>query len=146
MRKLFKADLAVAVLVGFHDGLVDDLLQLDVLQVVTDHHLEHDEELAVGDISVAVDIVDSEGEAQLLLLVTLGAEGRQTSDELLEIDVTTTVLVEDGNHSEKKPHINYCPAIGALRGRSNEPGGKRVGRDLRQGEELVSVDSAGGVL
>lgn len=29
---------------------------------------------------------------------------------------------------------------------SNEPRGERVGRDLGKGEELITVDSAGGVL
>ena len=56
--KLFERDLAVAVGVGEDDRLVDDLLQLRVLQVVADHHLEHTEQLAVGDVPVLVHVVD----------------------------------------------------------------------------------------
>lgn len=75
------------------------LLQLLVLQVAADHHLEHDEQLAVADEAVAVNVVDAEGKAQLLLLVALAAEGREPGDELLEVDVAAAVLVEDGDHS-----------------------------------------------
>jgi len=75
------------------------LLQLLVLQVAANHHLEHNEELAVADEAVAVNVVDAECEAQLLLLVAFAAEGREARDKLLEVDVATTILVEDGNHS-----------------------------------------------
>ena len=75
------------------------LLQLLVLQVAANHHLEHNEELAVADEAVAVNVVDAECEAQLLLLVAFAAEGREARDKLLEVDVAATVLVEDGNHS-----------------------------------------------
>lgn len=98
-RKLLKADLPIAILIGLHDRLVDDLLQLHILQVVADHHLQDDEELAVGDVSVAVDVVHLECKPKLLLLVALGAEGRQPGNEFLEVDVAATVLVEDGDHS-----------------------------------------------
>lgn len=75
------------------------LLQLLVLQVASNHHLEHDKELAVADVTVTVDVVDAEGKAQLLFLVAFAAKGREARDKLLEIDITTTILVEDGNHS-----------------------------------------------
>lgn len=52
---------AVAVLVSVDDGLVDDLLQLCVFQVVAHHHLQHLEQLAVGDVAVLVHVVDPEG-------------------------------------------------------------------------------------
>ena len=150
LGELLEADLAVAVQVRLHDGLVDDLdearvsakhlgasspastaylLQLLVLQVASDHHLQDDEQLAIADEAVAVNVVDLEGEAQLLLLVALAAEGAQARHELLEVDVSATVLVEDGNHAR----------------------GQRVRRDLGEGEELVALDGArvvlsGGVL
>ena len=44
----------------YHDGFVDDLLQLRVFEVVADHRLEDAEQLSVGNESVFVDIVDSE--------------------------------------------------------------------------------------
>ena len=60
--EFFERDLAVAVAVGEDDGLVDDLLELAVLQVVAHHHLEHGEELAVADVAVLVHVVDLEGD------------------------------------------------------------------------------------
>lgn len=39
--ELVEGDLAVLVAVGEQDGLVHDLLQLRVLEVVAHHHLEH---------------------------------------------------------------------------------------------------------
>ena len=77
------------------------LLQLLVLQVAANHHLEHNEELAVADEAVAVNVVDLEGKLQLLLLVALAAEGAQAGDELLEVDIATAVLVKDGNHANR---------------------------------------------
>ena len=56
--EFFERDLSVAVAVGEDDGLVDDLLQLCVLQVVADHHLEDVEELPVRDVTVLVHVVD----------------------------------------------------------------------------------------
>jgi hypothetical protein len=78
LHELFEANLAVAVQVGLHDGLVDNLpmisrllyqlcpvathlLQLLVLQVTAHHHLQHNKELAVADESVTVDVVYAEG-------------------------------------------------------------------------------------
>jgi hypothetical protein len=87
------------------------LLQLLVLQVASNHHLQYYEELAVADVAVAIDVVYAECEAQLLLLVALAAESREAGHEFLEVDVATTVLVEDGNHAR-------C---------------ERVRRDLREG-------------
>ncbi|CRK35674.1 hypothetical protein BN1708_001307, partial [Verticillium longisporum] len=99
LGELVKADLAVIVEIRLHDGLVDNLLELLVLEVAADHHLEHDEELAVADEAVAVNVVHLEGEPQLLLLVALGREGAEARDELLKVDVAAAVFVEDGDHS-----------------------------------------------
>ena len=64
LAKLLKVDAAVLVLVGEEDRLVDDLLQLRVLQVGAHHHLQDLEQLAVADVAVVVDVVDSEREEQ----------------------------------------------------------------------------------
>lgn len=140
--KLLEADLAVAVQIGLHDGLVDDLLtwsawldtmalgdeayllQLLVLEIAADHHLQHDEELAIADVAVAVDVIYPECKPQLLLLVSLAAEGRQPRHEFLEVDIAASVLVKYGNHARRK----------GIRG------------DLGKGEELVAFDCAGVVL
>jgi hypothetical protein len=132
LGELLEADLAVVVLIRFHDGLVHNLairesavypsrshhptisspacsalqkthlLQLLVLQVAPDHHLQHNEQLAVADVSVAVNVVDLERKAQLLLLVALAAERAQAGHELLEIDVSASVLVKDGDHAGRQ--------------------------------------------
>ena len=60
--KLSEGDASVSVLVGVDDGLVHDLLQLRVLQVVAHHHLQHLEQLPVGDVAVLVHVVDPEGD------------------------------------------------------------------------------------
>ena len=123
-RKFLEADLAVVVEIRFHDGLVDNLLQLLVLQIAAHHHFEHDEQFPVADVPVSVDVVDFERKSQLLLLVALGAEGAQPGDELLEVDISAAVFVEDGDHA----------------------GREGVGRDLRKREEFISFDGAGVVL
>lgn len=60
--ELFKGYPAVSVLVCVDNGLVHDLLELRVLQVVAYHHLQHLEELAVGDVAVLVHVVDPESD------------------------------------------------------------------------------------
>jgi hypothetical protein len=79
LHKLFKADLAVPILIGLHDGLVDNLanvnmplcplrsvttylLKLLVLQVASNHHLQYYEELAVADKAIAINVVYAESE------------------------------------------------------------------------------------
>ena len=66
--EFLKADLAVHVLVGLDDGAVDQLLQLYVIQVVADHHLEHGKELTVRDVAIIVDVINLESESQLFFL------------------------------------------------------------------------------
>jgi len=123
LGKLLKADLAVFVQIGFHDGLVDNLrrpirfdpagmlatthlLQLLVLQIATHHHLQHNKQLPIADIAIAINVVDLERKPQLLLFVSLGAEGAQPRDKLLEVDISATILVENGDHAR-------CEGIGA---------------------------------
>ena len=68
-RELLERNLPVEVFVRLDNRPVDQLLQLQVGQVVAHHHLQHGEEFAVGDVPISVDIVDAEGELQLLLIV-----------------------------------------------------------------------------
>ena len=58
--ELSEGDASVSVLVGVDDGLVHDLLQLRVLQVVAHHHLQHLEQLPVGDVAVLIHVIDPE--------------------------------------------------------------------------------------
>ena len=75
------------------------MLELIVLQITAHHHLQHYEELAIADVSVAIYVVDLEGEPKLLLLVAFGAEGRESGDEFLEVHIPTAILVEDRDHA-----------------------------------------------
>ena len=59
LAELLEVDLAVLILVGKVDGLVDNLLELGVLQVGAHHHLEDLKQLAVADVAVVVDVVNS---------------------------------------------------------------------------------------
>ena len=58
--ELLEGDLAVEVSVGLDNGTVDELLQLHVVQVAANHHLEHLEELAVRDETIFVHVVNLE--------------------------------------------------------------------------------------
>lgn len=91
--------LSVEVLVGLNDRPVDQLLQLHVVQVVANHHLEHGEQLAVRNVAVIVDVVDLEGEAQFFFLTGTRRETVEALHELEEADVAVLVLVEYGDHS-----------------------------------------------
>ena len=66
--ELVEGDLAVLVGVCLYYGSVNELLQLNVVQVVTNHHFEHLEELTVRNVPVVVDIVDLESESQFLFI------------------------------------------------------------------------------
>lgn len=70
--ELFKGYPAVSVLVCIDYGLVHDLLELCILQVVAYHHLQHLEEFAVGDVAVLIHVIDPESNCG----ATLG-RGRQ---------------------------------------------------------------------
>lgn len=74
VTKFLEADFAIVILVSKQDCLVHNLLQLCVFQVVPHHHFQHLEKLSVGDVPVIIDIVYSEGESQLAILVPLHAE------------------------------------------------------------------------
>jgi len=97
--ELFKVDLPVVVLVVEEDGLVHNLLELGVLQVVAHHHLQNLEQLAVGDVSIIVNVVDSEGEFEFGLHITLGTEVGEALDELFEVDLSVTVVVKYVDHT-----------------------------------------------
>ena len=74
--ELFEVDLAVVVLVGKLDGLVHDLLELRVLQVGA-YHLEKLKQLAVADVAVVVDVVNSERDSKAFKVLhhTAGLSG-----------------------------------------------------------------------
>lgn len=97
--ELLETNLPIPILIRLHDRLVHNLLQLHILQVTPHHHLEHDEQFPVGDVTVPIDVVDFKSEKQLLFFVPFGTECRQAGYEFLEVDVSASVFVEDCDHS-----------------------------------------------
>ena len=151
LRELLEADLPIVVQIRLHDGLVHNLvipksamyprtsnlpntissappkthlLQLLILQIAPHHHLQHNKQLAIANVPIAIDIIHFERKPQLLLLVALAAESAEPGHEFLEIDVSAAVFVEDGDHAR----------------------GERVGGDLGQLQEFFALDCAGSVL
>ena len=118
LRKLFEADFSVAIQVRFHDGLVHDLLQLLIFQITAHHHLEYNEQLAIGYVAITINVVNFEREAQLLLLVAFATECAEPRNKLLKVDITSAVLVENSNHARRE----------------------RVARDLWEGEEFLGKE------
>lgn len=87
--ELFEGYPAVSVLVCVDNGFVHDLLELRVLQVVAYHHLQHLEELAVGDVAVLVHVVDPESD-WWRCRVCGARQGRNRSRGRLSISYTET--------------------------------------------------------
>ncbi|GMT09973.1 hypothetical protein PFISCL1PPCAC_1270, partial [Pristionchus fissidentatus] len=92
-------NLAIVVSVVEEDRLIDNLLQLSVLQIRTNHHLEHLKRFSVGYESVPVHIVDAEGKFQLGVLVSLHGELGNTLDELSEINFSVSILIKNVDNS-----------------------------------------------
>ena len=75
------------------------LLQLHILQIASHHHFQYNEKLPVADVAVTIDVIHFEGEPQFLFLVAFGAKGAETGDELLEVDVATSVFIKNSDHA-----------------------------------------------
>ena len=78
------------------------MLQLHVVQVVANHHLQHLEELPVRDVPVIVDVVDLESKSQLLFIGGPGREGVEALHELKERNGAVLVLIEHSNNPFNK--------------------------------------------
>ena len=117
VAELIEGDLAVEVLVGLDDGAVDELLQLDLVEVVAHHHLEHLEQLTVADETVVVDIIDLERESEFLLWAGTGRQRVKTLDKLKEGDVSIIVAIEHGNdalHQRVVRQLGNLEELGGL--------------------------------
>ena len=99
LAELLERDFSVVVFVSLDDGPVDQLLQLNVVQVVPHHHLQHSEQLSIGNVAVVIHVVDLEGEPHLLFVGGAGRQGVEPLDELQEGDTPILVLVEHRDHS-----------------------------------------------
>ena len=114
--ELLEGNLAVEIGVGLNDGAIDELLQLGVVQVVSDHHLEHLEKFAIRDEAIIVDVVDLESETQLFLLTSSGGERVQALHELEEGDVAIVVAIEDSNDTAYERVVGQFRNLKELRG------------------------------
>ena len=83
LTKLFIADFAVSVHVGFQDCLIDNLLQLHLIQIVTHHHFQNLKQLPVANVSVSVHVVNLESKLELGFSVSLFAESGKSTNKLL---------------------------------------------------------------
>ena len=63
-----KTDLAVEVFVCLYNGSIDQLLQLHIIQVISNHHFEDHEQLSIRDKSIVINIINLESKSKLLLL------------------------------------------------------------------------------
>lgn len=117
------------------------LLQLHILQITSHHHLQHNKELPVADVSVTIDVIDLEGEPQFLFFIAFRAEGAKSRDKLLEVDIAASVFIKNGYHAAielKSGQLGGPVGYEGHRGGGQVPGRKWIRRDLRQGEELVT--------
>ena len=78
------------------------LLQLLIFEVGSNHHLEYNEQLAIGDVAIPVNVIDFKGEPELLFFIPLARESAQAGHKLLKINVTAPVFVENGNHPARE--------------------------------------------
>lgn len=60
ITKLLKGDLSISILVRIENGLVNNLLELLLCQVIANHGLQYLEELTITDETVLVYVVDTE--------------------------------------------------------------------------------------
>ena len=97
-----EGDLSVQILIGLDNGSVDQLLQLHIVEVIADHHLEHREQLSIRDVAVIVDVVDLESKSKLLLLGGRGGQTVQTLHEFQEGNASILVFIQDGDYSLDK--------------------------------------------
>ena len=82
------------------------LLQLLILQITPHHHFQHNEELPIAYVPVAIDIVDLEGEVQFFFFVALGTECAEARDKFLEVNIATTIFVEYCDHTGEEEKEN----------------------------------------
>ena len=95
ITELLIAYLPILVLVQLDHSLVHNLLELCLSQIGPHHHLEHIEQLLVGDEAIPVHVIDVEQELELLVLVhILGGEHGQAPDKLSEVQLSTVVSIK----------------------------------------------------
>jgi len=107
LTELVEGDHLVLVPVCLLDGALCDAVQLVLADVLADHHLQHSQQLRLGDGVIVIQVVHLERESELLLpaveFIILrpldGAEVRQHRHELVEVDVLVLAVLEEGVHN-----------------------------------------------
>ena len=97
--KLTEGDFTIEIGVGLYNGTVDELLELDIIQVVSDHHFQDLEQFTIRDEAVVVDVVDLESKSKFVLLACTSRQRVESLDELKEGNVAVVVTVEHSDHS-----------------------------------------------
>jgi hypothetical protein len=92
-------DFAVQIFVSFNDCSVDQLLKLNIVQILADHHLEHLEELTIGNEAIVVNVVDLESESEFLVLSGMRTQRIEALNELEERNAPILILVKHSNNT-----------------------------------------------
>jgi hypothetical protein len=58
-----EANFPIVILVGLDNGSVDQLLELHIIQIVSNHHFEDGEKFTVGDVPVTIDVINLESKS-----------------------------------------------------------------------------------
>ena len=86
------------ILISLDDSSVNQLLELNIVKVGSDHHFEGCEEFTIADEAIIVNVIDLESKSELLLLSRSSGKRVKTLDELQEGDAAVLVFVENLNN------------------------------------------------
>jgi hypothetical protein len=75
------------------------LLKLNIVQILADHHLEHLEELTIGNEAIVVNVVDLESESEFLVLSGMRTQRIEALNELEERNAPILILVKHSNNT-----------------------------------------------
>ena len=99
LAELLKGDHSVEIFVSLDDGSVDELLELSIVEIWPNHHLQHSKQFSVWDKAVVVHVVDLESETKFLFVTCTSRQRRQTLNKLQEGDLPVSVLIENSDDS-----------------------------------------------
>lgn len=75
IAEFFERDLPIKVLISLNNSSVHQLLQLDIVEVISNHHFQNGEKLSVRYESVVVYVINLKSKSQLFFLG--GARGQR---------------------------------------------------------------------
>ena len=86
--------LSIEICIRLDNCTIDQLLELYIIQVIANHHLQHQEQFTIWNESISVDIVDCKSETELFLLGRTCGERIQTLHEFQERNVSILILIK----------------------------------------------------